>query len=56
VRSVTSNTRDDAREFLAFAGQHHIEVTSPQYPLSRADAALSDLSEGRIAGAAVLSV
>ncbi len=28
VRSVTSNTRNDAREFLAFAGQHHIEVTS----------------------------
>src|SRR6266481_2624221 len=52
VRSVTSNTRNDAREFLAFAGQHYIEVTSPQYPLSRADAALSDLSEGRIAGAA----
>jgi alcohol dehydrogenase, propanol-preferring len=56
VRSVTSNTRDDAREFLTFAGQHHLEVTSPQYPLGRADEALSDLSEGRIAGAAVLSV
>jgi alcohol dehydrogenase, propanol-preferring len=56
VRSVTSNTRSDAREFLAFAGQHHIDVTSPQYPLGRADQALSDLSEGRIAGAAVLLV
>ncbi len=56
VRSVTSNTRNDAREFLAFAGQHHIDVTSPQYPLGRADQALSDLSEGRIAGAAVLLV
>jgi propanol-preferring alcohol dehydrogenase len=56
VRSVTSNTRNDAREFLAFAGQHHINVTSLHYPLGRADAALSDLSEGRIAGAAVLSV
>jgi propanol-preferring alcohol dehydrogenase len=56
VRSVTSNTRNDAREFLAFAGQHHLDVTSPQYPLGRADAALSDLSQGRIAGAAVLSV
>ena len=56
MRSVTSNTRDDAREFLAFAGQHHIDVTSPEYPLGRADAALSDLSEGRIAGAAVLLV
>jgi len=56
VRSVTSNTRTDAREFLAFAGQRHIDVTSPQYPLGRADDALSDLSEGRIAGAAVLLV
>jgi propanol-preferring alcohol dehydrogenase len=54
VRSVTSNTRSDAREFLAFAGQHHIAVTSPEYPLGRAEQALSDLSEGRIAGAAVL--
>ncbi len=54
VRSVSSNTRADAREFLAFAGQHHIEVTCPQYPLARADAALGDLQAGRIAGAAVL--
>ena len=29
LRSVTSNTRNDAREFLAFAGGHHLEVTSP---------------------------
>jgi propanol-preferring alcohol dehydrogenase len=56
IRSVAANTRSDAREFLAFAGQHHIDVTSPEYPLGRADAALSDLSEGRIAGAAVLLV
>jgi propanol-preferring alcohol dehydrogenase len=56
VRSVTSNTRDDAREFLAFAGQHHLEVTTRQYPLDRADEALTDLSTARIAGAAVLLV
>lgn len=56
VRSVTSNTRNDAREFLAFAGQHHIDVTTPEYPLGHADVALSDLNEGRIAGAAVLLV
>ena len=56
VRSVTSNTRSDAREFLAFAGAHHIDVTSPQYPLERADEALTDLSEGRISGAAVLQI
>ncbi len=56
VRSVTSNTRADAREFLAFAGRHRIEVTTPRYPLSRADRALTDLAEGRIAGAAVLDL
>jgi propanol-preferring alcohol dehydrogenase len=54
VRSVTSNTRADAREFLAFAGRHRIEVTTPEYPLGKADQALTDLAEGRIAGAAVL--
>jgi alcohol dehydrogenase, propanol-preferring len=56
IRSVTSNTRADAREFLDFAAEHHIEVTTPEYPLGRADQALTDLSEGRIAGAAVLVV
>ena len=54
VRSVTSNTRADAREFLAFAGRHRIEVTTPEYPLDQADRALTELAEGRIAGAAVL--
>jgi len=56
VRSVTSNTRADAREFLALAGAHHIEVTTPQYPLDAADVALNDLASGRISGAAVLSI
>lgn len=54
LRSVTSNTRADAREFLAFAECHRLVVTSPHYPLDRAEDALTDLSEGRIAGAAVL--
>ncbi|GAB7144469.1 alcohol dehydrogenase [Mycobacterium riyadhense] len=56
VRSVTSNTRADARAFLDFAGRHHIAVSTPEYPLGQADLALSDLSAGRIAGAAVLLV
>jgi propanol-preferring alcohol dehydrogenase len=56
MRSVTSNTRTDAREFLAFAGRHHIDVTTPEYPLGKADQALTDLGAGRIAGAAVLLV
>ena len=56
VRSVSSNTRADAREFLALAERHHIALTTPEYPLSRADRALSDLAAGRISGAAVLMV
>ena len=56
IRSVTSNTRADARAFLEFAGKHRIEVTTPEYPLDEADRALGDLAAGRIAGAAVLVV
>lgn len=54
IRSVTANTRADARDFLAFVAEHRVEVTTPQYPLGRADEALADLGAGRIAGAAVL--
>ena len=54
IRSVTSNTRSDATQFLEFAGRNRIEVTAPHYPLDQADRALTDLAEGRIAGAAVL--
>jgi len=56
VRSVTSNTRADAQAFLDFAARHHLEVTTRRYPLDRADETLSDLSAGRISGAAVLIV
>lgn len=54
IRSVTSNTRADAREFLDFAGRHPIEVTTQHYSLDEADRALTDLAQGGIAGAAVL--
>jgi propanol-preferring alcohol dehydrogenase len=54
LRSVTSNTRADAHEFLAVAERHHIDVSHPTYPLDEADRALADLAQGRIAGAAVL--
>ncbi|MGH3557021.1 MAG: alcohol dehydrogenase, partial [Mycobacterium sp.] len=56
LRSVTSNTRADARAFLDFAAEHPVKVTTPEYPLGQADRALSDLAAGRIAGAAVLLV
>lgn len=54
VRSVTSNTRTDARDFLAFAARHRLRVTTHPYPLERADRALADLAHGRFDGAAVL--
>ncbi|MFE6922438.1 zinc-binding alcohol dehydrogenase family protein [Nocardia sp. NPDC057663] len=54
IRSVTSNTRAQAREFLALAQQHRLSVSTHRYPLDHADRALSDLAQGRFDGAAVL--
>lgn len=54
LRSVTSNTRADAREFLALADRFGVRATTHTYPLSRADEALRDLKAGRFDGAAVL--
>ncbi|MFJ4787453.1 zinc-binding alcohol dehydrogenase family protein [Streptomyces sp. NPDC088794] len=54
VRSVTANTRADARKFLESAARHRVRATTHTYPLSRADKALNDLKAGRFDGAAVL--
>jgi propanol-preferring alcohol dehydrogenase len=54
LRSVTSNTRADAREFLDFAVGHKLQVTVHPYPLDAADQALRDLKAGRFDGAAAL--
>nr|WP_197683597.1 zinc-binding alcohol dehydrogenase family protein [Jiangella alkaliphila] len=54
LRSVTANTREDARAFLRFAGEHRLRVTTTPYPLGRADRALSDLAADAVTGAAVL--
>ncbi|WP_193384360.1 zinc-binding alcohol dehydrogenase family protein [Streptomyces davaonensis] len=54
LRSVTANTREDAREFLALAARYGVRATTHTYPLSRADEALRDLKAGRFDGAAVL--
>lgn len=54
VRSVTSNTRQDGRAFLALADEHELRVSTTAYPLDRADQALADLAAGRLRGAAVL--
>jgi len=55
LRSVTSNTRSDAREFLSFAAAHKLAVTVHPYPLDAADRALADLKAGRFDGAAALT-
>ncbi|WP_028799431.1 zinc-binding alcohol dehydrogenase family protein [Streptomyces sp. 142MFCol3.1] len=54
LRSVTSNTRRDGRDFLALAARHGVRATTHPYPLSRAQDALRDLKAGRFDGAAVL--
>jgi alcohol dehydrogenase, propanol-preferring len=54
VRSVTANTRTDGMEFLRFAAEHPLRITTTPYPLSRADEALRDLAADRVSGAAVL--
>ncbi|WP_179382544.1 zinc-binding alcohol dehydrogenase family protein [Streptomyces sp. SA15] len=54
LRSVTSSTRADGREFLALAARYGVRATTHTYPLSRADQALMDLKAGRFDGAAVL--
>ncbi len=55
LRSVTANTRADGHDFLAFAAEHRLAVTTTPYPLDRADDALIDLAAGRVRGAAVLT-
>jgi propanol-preferring alcohol dehydrogenase len=52
--SVANLTRADAREFLALAPRAGVRTEVRRYPLDQANAALADLREGRLQGAAVL--
>jgi propanol-preferring alcohol dehydrogenase len=54
LRSVTANTRQDARDFLDFANHHKLDVTVHPYPLDAGGRALADLKRGAFDGAAVL--
>ena len=54
LRSVTSNTRDNGREFLALAVRYRVRATTHVYPMSEAQQALQDLKAGLFDGAAVL--
>jgi len=52
--SVANLTRADGRDFLRQAATLALEVHVSAYPLAQANAALCDLREGRVHGAAVL--
>ena len=54
IRSVANLTRRDAEDFLAIAPRVPVTTTTRTYPLAEANAALADLHEGRLEGAAVL--
>jgi propanol-preferring alcohol dehydrogenase len=54
LRSVTSNTRHDGREFLELAARYNVRARTHLYPMAEALQALKDLKAGRFEGAAVL--
>jgi alcohol dehydrogenase, propanol-preferring len=55
IRSVANLTRRDGAEFMALAAKVPIHTTVQPYALANANIALSDLREGRVRGAAVLT-
>ena len=56
LTSVTANTRSDGEELLVLAERLGVRATVTTYAFDEADAALDDLANGRLTGAAVLVV
>lgn len=56
LRSVANMTRRDAEELMEIAGRVPVRTQVRSYGLADANTALADLREGRIDGAAVLSI
>ncbi|MGI5862718.1 MAG: zinc-dependent alcohol dehydrogenase family protein [Myxococcales bacterium] len=56
MRSVANLTRQDALDFLELAPQVPVRVETQVYPLEAANKALAALREGRVRGAAVLTM
>jgi len=56
VVSVANLTRDDGLAFMQIAAQTPLEIQTRTYALGDANRALADLREGRLTGAAVLSI
>jgi propanol-preferring alcohol dehydrogenase len=54
VRSIANLTRRDGEKFLKLAWKAGVRTEVQQYQLEQANAALDDLREGRVRGAAVL--
>jgi propanol-preferring alcohol dehydrogenase len=54
--SVTANTRQDGREFLALADRLGLVPSTTVYALDEVDRALSDVAHDRVNGAAVIRV
>jgi propanol-preferring alcohol dehydrogenase len=56
LTSVTANTRADGEELLVLAGRLGVQAKVTPYPFDDADRALDDLAQGRLTGAAVLTL
>jgi alcohol dehydrogenase, propanol-preferring len=56
LMSVANLTRKDGEEFFKIAPEIPVRTTVNEYPLERANDALSDLRRGRFRGAAVLKI
>jgi len=56
IVSVANLTREDGEHFLRLASQIGIETQVSPYPLADANRALTDLRQGRLIGAAVLTI
>jgi alcohol dehydrogenase, propanol-preferring len=54
MTTVTANTREDGREFLALAARLELKVRTTPFELGEANEALAALKRGAVAGAAVL--
>lgn len=56
MRSIANLTRRDGQELLALAPKIPIRPEITIYPLEKANEAIRDLQEGKIAGSAVIQL
>jgi len=56
IRSVANSTRKDGEEFLSLAPLVPVQTEVQPFPLESANEALTSIREGRVQGAAVLSI